>query len=144
MKNNPIQQFVKTLTCSCFCLAFISSAHAAQPLKDTTLEHKERTDENVQTYKTFYENGKVKSVVWYSQDGEVTAAIRYYGAEGLPPFILSRVEHRFTNMKIFGVTESSGEGGVIYHVILENEHQWVNADVDVNGTITLVNKLKKA
>lgn len=96
------------------------------------------------SHKTIYENGAVKTILWYDAAGNVKATIRYYNEESLNPFILSRVKAEFSGKTIFGVTEISSDQGIIYKIILMDDKKWYHISSDSEGDLTLENKYKKA
>ena len=86
----------------------------------------------------------IKSKITYDTEGNIISTIRYYQENQLPLMVRAQVKKRFTDMKIFGVTELTENGEVSYHIVLEGEKKWVNVKSDAFGTISVQSRLKKA
>src|SRR5438067_8961830 len=66
-------------------------------------------------------SGAIKCKVWYDADGNVLKTNRYYTAESLSPFILSKLQQKYNGKKVFGITEVSSEEGITFYIVLEDE-----------------------
>ena len=100
-------------------------------------------DDN-QSYVAYFSLNNIKCRLWYNADGVVIKSIRYYSAAELPPFIRSSVDHKYSDKKIFGVTEVTSEEGLEYNIVLEDETHWYDITSDGSGNISMKNKFKKA
>jgi len=100
--------------------------------------------ENVHTYEVNFKQNKTISRVTYDKDGNIVRTLRYYYEDQLPIMVLSKVKQRFSNKNIFGVTEESSEAGTFYHIILEDQKNWVDITSDPSGSITVDKKYRKA
>ena len=100
--------------------------------------------ENESFYEVLFINNQVTCRLWYDRNGEVTKTERYYKEEGLSPFLLAKLNRRFKGKKVFGVTEINTDGGLTYHIILEDEKKWYFITADAVGTMQLEKKMIKA
>ena len=86
----------------------------------------------------------VSAKIWYAPDHSILKSIRYYDEQALPPYLASVVHRRYTDKKIYGVTEESSETGINYYIILEDDNLWYHVKCDANGYLTLEKKYRKA
>lgn len=100
--------------------------------------------ENEQSYEVKFKQNEVLSKITYDKDGNILRALRYYYEQNLPLLVLSKVRSKYSDKKIFGVTEESSEEGTFYHIILEDEKHWLNITADSYGGIKLDKKFNKA
>lgn len=100
--------------------------------------------ENVHTYEVNFKQNEMMSRVTYDKEGNIVKTLRYYYEDQLPIMVLSKVKQRFSNKKIFGVTEESSEEGTFYHIILEDQKSWLDITSDPSGSITVDKKYRKA
>ena len=91
-----------------------------------------------------FKNGQIKCKVWYDADGNVTKTNRYYTEESLSPFILARIQQKYTGKKVFGITEVSSDAGLNYYIILEDDKKWYHVTSDATGNLSLEDKYNKA
>lgn len=100
--------------------------------------------ENNGLYEVVFENNQVKCRVWYEQDGKVKKTERYYSEKELPLFIIAKVKERFMDQRIYGITEVvSSEDGMVYHIVLNDDHKWYHIQSDSSGNIRLNKKYNK-
>jgi len=133
---------------------FASSIAFANPSLDKVIESRFKESfpkaEKVTWYEsdTYYEvlftNNQVKCRLWYDRNGNVTKTERYYGEEGLSPFLLARLNKKYTGKKVFGVTEISSDNGTAYYIILQDDRRWYHVSADESGILRLDKKLLKA
>ena len=57
--------------------------------------------------------------------------------------VLSKIKTKYSDKKIFGVTEEATENGINFHVILEDEKSWLQINSDVYGSFSQIKKMKK-
>lgn len=100
--------------------------------------------ENDQTFEVKFRQNEILSRVTYDKEGNILKTLRYYKEQELPLLVLSKVRSKFSDKKIFGVTEESSEAGTFYHIVLEDEKHWVNITADSFGSITIDKKFNKA
>lgn len=94
-------------------------------------------------YEVLFTNNKVKCRLWYDHDGNVTKTERYYKADGLSPFLTAKLNKKFRGKKVFGVTEVATDGGVTYHIVLEDDKKWYRVTADETGNLQLEKKFWK-
>lgn len=100
--------------------------------------------ENAQSYEVKFKQNQILSRITYDKDGNILKTLRYYYEQQLPIMVLSKVKQRYSDKKIYGVTEESSEAGTYYHIILEDEKHWVDITADNYGSITVNKKFNKA
>ena len=100
--------------------------------------------ENEHSYEVKFKQNEILSKVTYDKEGNIMKTLRYYYEQGLPLLILSKVKTKFTDKKIFGVTEESSDEGTFYHIVLEDEKHWINITADTYGGIKVDKKFNKA
>jgi len=137
-------------------LAILASSilYAATPVVDEAIEknfkamfpkaEKVTWYENDKHYEVLFENEAVKCRMWYNKAGDVVKTERYYKQDGLCPFILAKVKSKYSDKKIFGVTEVNNEEGIRYYIILEDEKKWYHVNSDGAGNLNLTKKYIKA
>ena len=100
--------------------------------------------ENEHSYEVKFKQNEILSKVTYDKEGNIMKTLRYYYEQGLPLLILSKVKTKFTDKKIFGVTEESSDEGTYYHIVLEDAKHWINVTADSYGGIKVDKKYNKA
>lgn len=99
--------------------------------------------ENTNSYEVTFKQYDIQVRVNYDRDGNIMHTLRYYSEEQLPLMVLSKIKTKFSDMKIFGVTEIASEEGTYFHVVLEDEKNWVEVKSDVFGALSIQKKMKK-
>ncbi|HEY0066109.1 MAG TPA: hypothetical protein VGB46_02060 [Flavisolibacter sp.] len=89
-------------------------------------------------------HNSISTRVSYDQNGNILQTVRYYYEESLPILIRMKVQNKFKGLKVYGVTESTADGEVSYHIVLHDETNWVIVDSDAYGYIKIDKKFKKA
>jgi hypothetical protein len=100
--------------------------------------------ESEQSYEVKFKQNEILSKVTYDRNGNIVKTLRYYYEQNLPLLVLSKVKNKFSDKKIYGVTEESSEEGTFYHIILEDEKHWINITADSYGGIKVDKKFNKA
>lgn len=100
--------------------------------------------ENPNSYEVKFKQNEILSKVTYDKEGNILRTLRYYHEEQLPLLVLSKVKSKFSDKKIFGVTEEASQEGTFYHITLEDEKNWVQITSDIYGAIKVDKKFKKA
>jgi hypothetical protein len=90
-----------------------------------------------------FSQADIKLKVQYDADGNMMRSIRYYKGKVLPIFIQSRVQKKFPEKTIHSVTEITTPESISYHIILEDDKNWMNVQSDVYGNITVEKKYTK-
>jgi len=91
----------------------------------------------------FKENG-ILTKIDYDKDGNFISSLRYYSEKNLPINILCRLQKKYADKKVFGVTEMTSEGGVEYYIKLEDDENWTTVKSNAEGSLQVVEKYKKA
>jgi hypothetical protein len=91
----------------------------------------------------FTDNG-ILTKVDYDKDGNFIGSIRYYYERNLPVNIICRLQKKYANKKVFGVTEMTTESNVEYYIKLEDATTWMTVKSNVDGNMEVVEKYKKA
>ena len=94
-------------------------------------------------YEASFTQADVKLRVQYDAEGNVIRSIRYYKAQMLPILIQSKIQKKFTDKKIYSVTEITSPESIGYHIILEDAKTWTNIKSDVYGNLIVENKFTK-
>jgi hypothetical protein len=91
----------------------------------------------------FTENG-ILTKIDYDKDGNFIGSLRYYTEKNLPVSILVKLQKKYADKKIFGVTEVTNESGVEYYIKLEDDKNWITVKSNNEGSMQVVEKYKKA
>jgi uncharacterized protein YkuJ len=144
---------MKKIFLAAIVFAFSFSAMAKEEPNEKVLEAFNKTfthvkdvawTENEHSYEVKFKQNEILSKVTYDKDGNIIQTLRYYYEQQLPLLVLAKVKAKFSDKKIFGVTEESSDAGTYYHIILEDEKHWVNITADVYGGIKVDKKFDKA
>lgn len=92
---------------------------------------------------SFYQNN-IRANVIYDLAGNFLSSTRYYKAQDLPTSILCKLNKKYADKKIFGVTELTNNDEVNYYVKLEDAKNWMTVKVTGNGQMEVYEKYKKA
>src|SRR5436309_12091290 len=90
----------------------LKSFSAAFPKAESIVWYESNNDTQVE-----FKTGTIRCKLWYDEDGNVTKTNRYYTQESLSPFILAKVQQKYTGKTIYGITEVSTDEGVSYYLI---------------------------
>lgn len=96
------------------------------------------------TYEVSFVQKGIRANVKYDLDGNFLSSTRYYKAEDLPTSILCKINKKYADKTIFGVTELTNNDEVNYYVKLEDAKTWITLKVTANGQMELHEKYKKA
>lgn len=91
----------------------------------------------------FKEKG-ILTKIEYDKEGNFLSSLRYYSEKNLPVNILCRLQKKYSDKKIFGVTEMATETSVEYFIKLEDDNTWITVRSGVDGNLQVVEKYKKA
>jgi len=145
----------KIIFVSLIALVSATSLFAAPPsivtekvlkvFRDAFPEVKEPTWYNFDTYyEVYFTNPDNSSCrIDYNPEGIVLSTTRYYASQNLSPAIRAKVNEKYPGKKIFGITEVSNNENVTYHIVLEDDKNWLTVQSDATGNITLEKKLLK-
>jgi len=91
----------------------------------------------------FKENG-ILTKIDYDKEGNFISSLRYYTEKNLPINILCRLQKKYADKKVFGVTEMTTDAVVDYYIKLEDAENWITVKSNVDGNMQVVEKYKKA
>jgi Ni,Fe-hydrogenase III component G len=91
----------------------------------------------------FKENG-ILTKIDYDKDGNFISSLRYYTEKNLPINILCRLQKKYADKKVFGVTEMTSESTVEYYIKLEDDQNWITVKSNADGNMQVVEKYRKA
>ena len=146
---------MKRIVLSAAVLLLVSSSFASDPpeINEKILESFKKTFtemeavkwyENETTFEARFSLDGIKTIVWYSKDGDLVLTHRNYEANKLPPFVLTKIREELPAYSILGVTEISNKNGVNYYITLEGEKNWMKIKADPHGEYEVYEKFKKA
>ena len=95
-------------------------------------------------YTVNFRQDEILTKVEYDKDGNFLNSLRYYGEKNLPVTILCRLQKRYGDKKVFGVTEMATESSVEYYIKLEDAENWITVRSNIDGNMQVVEKYKKA
>ena len=94
-------------------------------------------------FEASFTQADVKLRVQYDAEGNIIRSIRYYKAQMLPIIIQSKIQKKYSDKKIYSVTEITSPESIGYHIILEDAKTWTNIKSDIYGNLTVENKFTK-
>jgi len=99
-------------------------------------------------YENFYEvkftHNAVQAMISYDEEGNILRSRRYYFEDMLPLLIKAKIDKRYSNKKIYGITELASDAEVAYYIILEDDKAWLTIKSDSYGNMSTYEKFKKA
>jgi len=138
----------------CFCLfAAIGAAAAAPPevnekvlkaFKETFVKAEDVVwHELPNIYEASFKQSEIVTRAIYDTEGNLLRTTRYYSEEYLPINIMRNLKKKYEGKTVFGVTESSTDNEVSYHIVLEDAKNWFIVVADNFGSLELSKKFKK-
>jgi len=97
------------------------------------------SDDKAGYYVSFYQNEDFKKV-FYNKEGDFVCSWKYSNGEGLPTNIIMKLNKRYGEAKILGVTEVTTEGDVVYEVKLAKGSKLYSVNLLSDGTVEKENK----
>jgi hypothetical protein len=91
----------------------------------------------------FKEKG-ILTKIEYDKDGNFVNSLRYYTEKNLPVNILCKLQKKYADKKVFGVTEMSTESAIEYYIKMEDANNWITVRSTQDGNMQVVEKYKKA
>jgi hypothetical protein len=137
-------------------IAFVCSlsSFATEPtVNEKVLDAFNKTFVNVQevswssaahSYEVNFKLNDVLTRVTYDKEGNTVKTLRYYGEAGLPIVVLTKVKSAFAGAKIFGVTELTVGDETTYHVVLEDDKNWLTVKATPSGQLEKGKTMRKA
>ena len=95
-------------------------------------------------YMVNFKQGDVLTKIEYDKEGNFLSSLRYYSEKNLPVSILCRLQKKYGDKKIFGVTEMTTDSAVEYYIKLEDETTWITVRSNADGNMQVIEKYKKA
>ena len=95
-------------------------------------------------YMVNFKQGDVLTKIEYDKDGNFLSSLRYYSEKNLPVSILCRLQKKYADKKVFGVTEMTTDSAVEYYIKLEDETTWITVRSNADGNMQVIEKYKKA
>ena len=151
----PSQFFTKTLLVICFTVSLSAGAFARDGaiISDKLLNSFKQTFPDAEQVKwmeqedkytvNFKEKG-ILTKIEYDKDGNFLSSVRYYTEKNLPVNIICKLQKKFADKTVFGVTEMTTDNAVEYYIKLEDANSWVTVRSGVDGNMSVVEKYKKA
>lgn len=91
----------------------------------------------------FKENGIINRLQ-YRHNGELVHVTRHYGGVHLNPYLLAKIQRKYRERSIFGVTEITTEDQLCYYIVLEDAQHWYHVEANALGELQLTKKYRKA
>ncbi|HEU4470883.1 MAG TPA: hypothetical protein VFR58_07370 [Flavisolibacter sp.] len=143
----------KVLFAAALILGYNLNVFANDPIvNEKVLEAFNKTFQNVEelswtandhSYEANFKQSQITTRVTYDKQGNIIKTIRSYYEQHLPIIILAKIKNKFSDQKIFGVTEISSEEGMFYYIVLEDDKNWTEIKADTYGAINVQKKFKK-
>jgi hypothetical protein len=95
-------------------------------------------------YTVNFRQDDILTKVEYDRDGNFLSSLRYYTEKNLPVTILCRLQKKYPEKKVFGVTEMATDNSVEYYIKLEDATTWTTVRSSIDGNMQVVEKYKKA
>jgi hypothetical protein len=95
-------------------------------------------------YDVYFEKENTKYQIRYDENGKILSTRNYYPGSKLCPFIKAKLNEKFADKSIFGVTEITNSNEMYYVIVLEDEDTWTNVQADAIGQLRTLTKMKKA
>jgi len=148
MKNySALLVFAIALTCSTNSIASNGKEVNEKVIKSfkQTFPFAEKVDwqEFSDRYIVHFKDGDMLSVIDYDKEGNFLSSKRYYKEDNLPINILCRIRKKYSDKKIFGVTEVATENSIDYYVKIEDDQNWFTVKLDASGGMEVIEKYKK-
>ncbi|HEY6901912.1 MAG TPA: PepSY-like domain-containing protein, partial [Puia sp.] len=95
-------------------------------------------------YMVNFKQGEILTKIEYDKEGNFLSSLRYYTEKNLPVSILCRLQKKYGDKKVFGVTEMTTDTTVEYYIKLEDENNFITVRSNADGNMQIVEKYKKA
>ena len=92
----------------------------------------------------YFQLEAVKANIIFSKEGTLIRATRYYKEEYLPYYLVAAIHEKYPSKKIYGVTEVSTPDKIEYYIKLEDAKALMTIQMDSEGNIKVLEKLKKS
>ncbi len=139
---------IATVLFSVIAFAFAPVSVSEKALSAFSQSFKDAKEVVWSEYENFYEvkflHNSVRSWISYDQEGNIIRSRRFYYEDMLPLLIKAKINKRYGDKKIYGITEMSSDAEVSYYVILEDDKNWLTIKSDAFGNMSTYEKFKKA
>jgi len=146
---------MKRVLLACFLLTLSAGVFAAADgnISDKLLQAFNKTFQDAQQvkwaetedkYMVNFTHGDILTKVEYDKEGNFLNSLRYYSEKNLPVSILCRLQKKYSDKKVFGVTEITSDTSVEYYIKLEDAENWITVKSNVDGAMQVVERYKKA
>ena len=95
-------------------------------------------------YLVNFKQNDILTKVEYDKDGNFLNSLRYYSEKNLPVNVLCRLQKKYADKKVFGVTEVTTDASVEYYIKLEDADNWITVKSNADGIMQVVERYKKA
>jgi len=95
-------------------------------------------------YMVNFKQGDILTKVEYDKEGNFLNSLRYYAEKNLPVNILCRLQKKYADKSVFGVTEMTNDSFVEYYIKMQDAQNWYTVHSDSEGNMRVVEKYKKA
>lgn len=140
--------FLTLLAVSVFSLTYVHAAINEKVLKVFKETFPNTQDpkwyEYADYYEVYFDKDDIKCRIKYDFDGNVISTRRDYYPEKLSPFIKAKVQKRYADKSIYGITEVSNNEEMFYVIVLEDAKSWMKVRADAYGNTSVLEKFKKA
>jgi hypothetical protein len=146
-----MKKIILSITAALFTLTIFAAAPTAVSEKVLSAFNKSFKDAKEvvwSEYENFYEvkftHNRVQAMISYDEEGNILRSRRYYFEDMLPLLIKAKIDKRYSDKKIYGITELASDAEVAYYIILEDDKNWLTVKSDSYGNMTVYQKFKKA
>ena len=99
-------------------------------------------------YDNYYQaNFKIDEIqvrAQYDEEGVLLKTMRYYGEKQLLPNIVAKLNTRYSDREVFGVTEVTSPEEVSFLITMKDDKNWYVVKSDVYGNLEQTEKFKRA
>ncbi len=95
-------------------------------------------------YTVRFVRSEVDTRITYDSEANIISTTRYYKGKNLPAMILGKLNRKYKDKWVYGVTETSNDNGTVYHITLEDKESWTVVESDANGSMRVEKKFRKA
>lgn len=92
---------------------------------------------------SFFLSG-IQSRIVYDKDGNIVSSLRYYSPQYLPMNVYRSLLKKYSNKKLYGVTEVAADDNIVYYVKIYDAKYWYTVRTDNSGNQQVTEKLKRA
>jgi hypothetical protein len=100
--------------------------------------------EEVDMYTVNFYEDNILTKIQYDKDGNFMSSLRYYTEKNLPVNVLCKLQKKYPEKKVFGVTEVTSDATVEYYIKMEDAKNWITVKSNVDGNMQVVEKYQKA